>query len=239
MKEKSDNIFYKEDWSTHFSFKNSFQKNLFFVSCVCVRVRALHNEWVPAVQSDRWVASHDFHSHSPLSLSPFMSHHPSLFRSLSLSGAPFSTGNASASSRRNRTARCRAAWRSPLRPRCSNTPSQSDKSLQEKIKNNVLKKKRINRLLDHNSTPFLLSALSVGSLSPKTSCNEMCTDRPWDWEQPIWFGFYELKVWAKNKKNKKTRPDLFVFTNPLSWKLDINVTSIFETPIKQAVRGLK
>lgn len=44
-------------------------------------------------------------------------------------GALFSTGNASASSRRNRTARRTAAWRPPPRPPCSNTPSQSHRNL--------------------------------------------------------------------------------------------------------------
>lgn len=108
----------------------------------------LHYETVPAVV--RWVVSHDvqstimtwclwclmccsgLQSQSPLSL---------LFRGtawgLCLSPPvslmpPFSTGTASASSPRNKTARCTAAWRPQPRPRCSNTPSRSGRNLQRK-----------------------------------------------------------------------------------------------------------
>lgn len=39
VKEGAMSHFYKEDWSTHFSLKNIYQKNQFFeVFCVCARV---------------------------------------------------------------------------------------------------------------------------------------------------------------------------------------------------------
>lgn len=70
------------------------------------------------------------HGWSPLPfvVSPKVSVCPFLAYSL------VSMGNASASSRQSRTARCKGAWQWPHPPPCSSMPSQSDKNLQSRVK---------------------------------------------------------------------------------------------------------
>lgn len=157
--------------------------------CVCV----LHYETVPAVV--RWIVSHDVqstimtwclwclmcctggcigvHSQSPL---PFIVP-PEVSACPRLSDAVFSTGTASVSSLRNRTARCTTAWQLPPLPLCSNMPSRSGRNLQRKAEDSEL----------YLFTGFFFICPSVSRISPKT--HERISVKVWQISFWIWFWF--------------------------------------------------
>lgn len=141
---------YIEDWSIHFSFENILQE-VFKAMC------ALHYETVPAVV--RWEVSQDVLSTRrtwrlwclmcwiPVHRVPSLSVVPSEVSVCPrLCSTLISTDTASASSRRNRRARCTAAWRWLRRRPCSSMPSRSDRNLQSQsrgVRKNISRNTRM------------------------------------------------------------------------------------------------